>query len=696
MEFVNINFVAKEIWIPLDFVTRQEMVEEKVLVDCGANENCIDIKTAQKLGVKPRLLPEPMCIRNVDGTDNRGRIVKYWLPVAVFQGDRARMLKFLIVDLGRDRIILGYPWFREFNPEINWPKKFVKGPPFLAADTTIAPGDLITHARTFTRRRYLNPNGQAFIRHMTEEYEDEDPRPGQKESHTFITTYEPRKHRSAPLPEGAAERVKNELNRVERHLDLTKTAQHPSTTMNNDDFAKTIKEQQARKLLETQFTQMPNELTIGTQEQRLEKLMNSSPLTKLAQLKEENRQRRIQNHLDIVETSLTPSLQNRTPPDTLPPKPSQRFQQLEQIKEIRPNIDKAHRMLAEVKQKCMEARIAHLEEQVNSKPKTPENTRYPTPPTTPEEPRTRFRPRAPSPLRNDGTPKWGTTEINRTTAATQWAIDAQKDKTKETQELPPHYNQHWRVFSEKLAQRFPLERRDDHAIKLRPGAPDTIPSRAYKWTPEEDKVGREWLKENEDLGYIEKGDSPWATPCFFVKKKDGKLRPVQDYRVINKWTIPNIYPLPQIKTILEQLEGKALFTTLDIHWGYNNIRINQDDQWKAAFITPYGLYIPKVMPFGLRNAPATFQHCMHNTFQDILNRWPENILIYMDDFLVTTPNKTQQDIQLHRTIVHAVLQCFEDQSFFLKAAKCHFEQTKVNYLGIVVEDGKITLDPIKQ
>jgi hypothetical protein len=331
---VYINFVAKEIWIPLDFVTRRGMVAEKALVDCGANENCIDIKTAQKLGIKPRLLPEPMSIRNVDGTDNRGGMVKYWLPVAIFQGDRARMLKFLIVDLGRDRIILGYPWFREFNPDIDWPRKFVKGPPFLAADATIAPNDLITHARTFTRRRYLNPNGRAFIRHMTEEYEDEDPQPRQKESHTFVTTYEPRKHRSAPLPEGAAERVKNELNRVERYLDLTKTAQYQDTTMNNDDFAETFKEQQARKLLEMQFTQTTNKPTIGTQEQRLEEIINSSPLAKLAQLKEENRQRRIKNHLDIVETSLTPPLQAPTPPDTPPPKPSQRFQTLGQVLEI--------------------------------------------------------------------------------------------------------------------------------------------------------------------------------------------------------------------------------------------------------------------------------------------------------------------------------------------------------------------------
>jgi Reverse transcriptase (RNA-dependent DNA polymerase) len=83
-------------------------------------------------------------------------------------------------------------------------------------------------------------------------------------------------------------------------------------------------------------------------------------------------------------------------------------------------------------------------------------------------------------------------------------------------------------------------------------------------------------------------------------------------------------------------------------------------------------------------------------FRDILNRWPENVFIYMDDFLVATPNKTQQDIQLHWTIIHAIVQCFEDQSFFLKATKCHFKQTCVNYLGIVVEDGKITLDLVKQ
>ena len=615
-----INFVAKEIWLPLDFVTCWGMVKERALVDSGANENCIDIKTAEKLGIKPRLLPQPMGLRNVHGTDNRGGWVKYWLPVAMFQGNRARMLKFLIVNLGRDRIILGYLWLWEFNPEINWPMKYIKGPPFLAADATIEPNDLLIHSKQFTRKRYLNPNGRALIRHMPGEYKDDNPPPGQQENHTFITTYEPRKHRSAPLPPGAPECIQSELNQIEKYLDLTKTTQIPQADpLPDEDFVETAKEQQARRVLQMQFTPNPLKEIPDTQ---IERIMESSPLAKIATLREENRQRRIKTHLSMIEDALTPPENSHplpTPPDTPPPKVSDWFQMLGQ-----------------------------------------------------------------------------TLEVNRTTAAMQWAIDAHKSAAKETTELPQHYYQHWHVFSEKLAQRFPPERKDDHAIKLKPGAPDTIPSRAYKWMPEEDKVGREWLKENKDLGYIKKGDLPWATPCFFVKKKDGKLRPVQDYRVINEWTIPDVYPLPQIKTILEQLEGKALFTTLDIRWGYNNIHIKQADQWKAAFITPYGLYTPKVMPFKLRNAPATFQRCMHNTFRDILNRWLENVFIYMDDFLVTTPNKTQQDIQLHRTIVHAVLQRFEDQSFFLKAAKCHFEQTKVNYLGIVVEDGKITLDPVKQ
>jgi hypothetical protein len=261
------------------------MVEEKALVDSGANENCIDIKTTQKLGIKPRLLPQPMGLRNVDGTDNRGGWVKYWLPVAMFQGSRVRMLKFLIIDLGRDRIILGYPWLREFNPEIDWPTKFIKGPPFLAADTTIEPNDLVNHAKLFTRRQYLNPNGRALIQHLPGEYEDDDPKPGQTEDHTFITTFDPREHQSALLPPGVQEQIQTELNQVEKYLDLTKTTQTSLTDQTPDeDFVETMKEQQAWHIMQTQFTtpEPPPKTRTDLWNQRFEQLIDSSLLAKIA------------------------------------------------------------------------------------------------------------------------------------------------------------------------------------------------------------------------------------------------------------------------------------------------------------------------------------------------------------------------------------------------------------------------------
>jgi hypothetical protein len=114
-----------------------------------------------------------MGIRNVDGTDNCGGWIKHWLSIAMFQGGKARMLRFLIIDLGRDRIIFRYPWFQQFNPDINWPKKLIKGPFFLAADATIDPIELKTHARQFTRRRYLRPNGRALIAHLPTKYKDD-------------------------------------------------------------------------------------------------------------------------------------------------------------------------------------------------------------------------------------------------------------------------------------------------------------------------------------------------------------------------------------------------------------------------------------------------------------------------------------------------------------------------------------------
>jgi Reverse transcriptase (RNA-dependent DNA polymerase) len=205
-------------------------------------------------------------------------------------------------------------------------------------------------------------------------------------------------------------------------------------------------------------------------------------------------------------------------------------------------------------------------------------------------------------------------------------------------------------------------------------------------------MAKKFLDENQAMGYIEPTNSPYSSPFFFIKKKDGSLWPVQDYCEINKWTVRNVYPIPQITHILKQLQGKMLFTALDIRWGYNNIQIRPEDRHKAAFQTPYGLYQPNVMYFGLTNSPPTFQKTMDCLFHPLKDKYPGMLFVYMDDILIVTTD----DVPLHRRIVHDVLDLLEVESFFLKPSKCKFEWSSIDYLGIVVSNGAISIDPMKR
>jgi Reverse transcriptase (RNA-dependent DNA polymerase) len=206
-----------------------------------------------------------------------------------------------------------------------------------------------------------------------------------------------------------------------------------------------------------------------------------------------------------------------------------------------------------------------------------------------------------------------------------WAIQGREQWQQESVEakgIPDKYQRHHKVFSDQQATCFPPSRPEDHAIKLIPGAPETINCKVYPLMLAEQEVTRKFLEENEWLGYIEKTDSPWLSPWFFIKKKDGTLRPVQDYHEVNKWTVQDVYPIPRIEQILKSLHRKELFMVFDMHMGYNNVLIKEENWWKAAFRTPYGLYQPKVMFFGLTNSPATFQRTMDVTIPGICAGWP--------------------------------------------------------------------------
>ena len=140
------------------------------------------------------------------------------------------------------------------------------------------------------------------------------------------------------------------------------------------------------------------------------------------------------------------------------------------------------------------------------------------------------------------------------------------------------------LFSEKGFDRLPKRCPWDHAIELKA---DFTPTncKVYPLNMQERTALDEFLDENLRTGRIRPSKSPMASPFFFVKKKDGSLRPVQDYRKLNESTVKNRYPLPLIQELVDKLKGSRVFSKLDVRWGYNNIQIQPGDKWKAAFRT---------------------------------------------------------------------------------------------------------------
>ena len=154
----------------------------------------------------------------------------------------------------------------------------------------------------------------------------------------------------------------------------------------------------------------------------------------------------------------------------------------------------------------------------------------------------------------------------------------------------------------------------DHQINLKPGF--KLMWRAiYRQGPVHNKALRDFLNENLAKGFIQLSSSLQAASFFFIPKKDGQARPVQDYWYLNKSAVKNTYPIPRINDLIDKLIGKKLFIKMNIQCGYNNVRIWEGNEWKAAFSCKFRLYKPLVMFFGLTNSSATFQLMMNDIFQ---------------------------------------------------------------------------------
>ena len=193
------------------------------------------------------------------------------------------------------------------------------------------------------------------------------------------------------------------------------------------------------------------------------------------------------------------------------------------------------------------------------------------------------------------------------------AQQTEKPKAK----LPQSYIDFKDIFEKKTIDELPPSRTFDHAIKLNEGFSPKV-AKVYPLNPKEQEVCRTFVNEHLKSRKIVPSKSLQALPFFFIPKKDGSVRPCQDYQYLNSCTVKNAYPLPLISDLIDKLKGLLIFTKMDIRWGYNNVLIKPEDRWKAAFVIPLGLFKPTVMFFGLCNSPATFQTLMNHIVGNLI------------------------------------------------------------------------------
>jgi len=224
-----------------------------------------------------------------------------------------------------------------------------------------------------------------------------------------------------------------------------------------------------------------------------------------------------------------------------------------------------------------------------------------------------------------------------------------------------------------------------HSVETGDNAP--IAQGVRPTAPADRAVVREEVQKMLESGAIRHSKSPWASPIVLVRKKDGSVRFCVDYRRLNDITKKDVTPLPRTSDMLESLAGAKIFTTLDAAAGYWHLPMRATDIEKTAFICSEGLFEFTVMPFGLCNAPATYQRLMNLLLAGLT--W-QSCLVYIDDILVYSP-----DFKTHVEDLSRVLTRLSEAGFVLKAKKCRFGVERVEYLGHIVTPEGISPDPSK-
>jgi len=219
-----------------------------------------------------------------------------------------------------------------------------------------------------------------------------------------------------------------------------------------------------------------------------------------------------------------------------------------------------------------------------------------------------------------------------------------------------------------------------HEIHTEGSRPVWIPPRRIPVHYEQElgELIADMLKKN----IIKPSTSPWSSPLMLVHKKDGSLRVCVDYRKLNSITKRDSFPLPRIDTTLDALRGSPVFSTLDLAAGYWQVELKDSDKAKTAFAIPSGLYEFQTMPFGLSNAPATFQRMMPKVLAGLV---PHQCLVYLDDIIIHG-----QDLDTHLSNLETVFQRVRDAGLTLNPSKCKLIQQSVEFLGYRISSQGIT------
>jgi transposase InsO family protein len=281
------------------------------------------------------------------------------------------------------------------------------------------------------------------------------------------------------------------------------------------------------------------------------------------------------------------------------------------------------------------------------------------------------------------------------TEATLAIVRSRNEPTKaeQTGSIPTHKDpkvieilqKHSEVFRDALPDELPPERAISHNIHTGDAEPVNINS-----YPLSDEKLQEQMRQIEDLlkkGLIRPSASAWGFPVIFVKKPNGTWRMCIDYRALNNLTSKNGYPLPRIQDLLDRVGTARFLTKIDLAAGYWQIRMGQDSVEKTAFNTIWGKYEWLAMPFGLCNAPATFQTIMNETLRPFLGKFA---VVYLDDILIYSDTREE-----HYDHLDKVLEALKKEQLIAQPAKCSIAVTELEFCGHIIGNGQIRPVPGK-